>query len=58
MLSPDTPHTRRVAASLRLAGACHEALQRIHAKAGPEHDIFGEAGEALGWLYALGNVGV
>jgi hypothetical protein len=40
---------------LRLTEACSAALERLEAKAGPEHNIFAETGEVLFWLYAIGE---
>jgi hypothetical protein len=52
----DSPRSRKLLTGASLIGACHEALERMARKAGPEHDIFAETGEALYWLYSLGNV--
>ncbi len=37
--------------------ACRTALERMAQKSAREDDIFAETGEALYWLYSLGNVG-
>jgi hypothetical protein len=42
---------------IRLIEACSAVLERLEAKAGPEHNIFAETGEVLFWLYAISNVG-
>jgi hypothetical protein len=52
----DSPRSRKLLTGASLIGACHEALERMARKSGPEHDIFAETGETLYWLYSLGNV--